>query len=181
MPFLGLLFLILIIAFFPYIKRAYFRARFLNRLKTECAKRRYRVENIGGIASYFKNFSDSFDVLVDTGKSVHLIKLWNETYKNTNTIFMPNGVVYKRRKVVDVFGEGGKRTHAVLESSDGRLSIKDPRIPASRAVSKYFVVDNATSFYKYSGTATEKLQAGDELYGMRFSSAAYVLKTISKS
>ncbi|MBO7250371.1 MAG: hypothetical protein J6V42_03755 [Clostridia bacterium] len=181
MPFLGLLFLILIVAFFPYIKRAYFRYRFLNRLKTECAKRRYRVENIGGIASYFKNFSRGFDVLVDTGKTVHAIKFWNETYKNTNTIFMPNGVVYKRRKVVDVFGEGGKRTHAVLESSDGRLALKDPKIPASRTLSKYFVLDSASSFYQFIGTSTEKVKAGDMLYGMRVSSAAYVLKTISKS
>ncbi len=181
MLFLILLFLILFLIFFPYIKRASFRCRFLRKLKTECAKKRYRVENIGGVSVYFKNFSEEFDVLVDTGKSVHALKFWNEAYKNTNTIFMPNGVVYKRRKVVDVFGEGGKRTHAVLESSDGRLSLKDPKIPSNRTLNKYFLIDNAASFYHYSGTAAERLKSGDMLYGMRVSSAAYILKMISKS
>lgn len=178
---LGLFFLILFIIFFPYIKRAYFRCRFLRGLKTECAKRRYRVENIGGIASYFKNFSRGFDVLVDTGKTVYAIKFWNEAYKNTNTIFMPNGVVYKRRKVVDVFGEGGKRSHAVLESSDGRLSLKDPKSPSNRTINRYFVIDSDTSIFSYSGSSTERIKWGDMLYGMRVSSAAYILKMISKS
>ena len=153
----------------------------MSDLKKECAKKKYRVENLNGISSYFKNFSEEFDITVDTGKTVYAFKFWDASYKNTNVIFMPNGTVYKRKKVVDVFGDDGKRTHTVLETKEGRLVLKDVVYPTGRVLNKYLLVDRSGSFYRYTENNTVKLQVKDTLYDMTVSSRENVIEMISRS
>ena len=171
--------LILFLLFFPYIKRAFSRARFLHILKRECALKRYKVKRLSFFALYFCNFSPGFDVEVDTGKHLYAIKLWDEAQRNTNVIFAPGGRVYKRRKVVDVFGNEGKRSHSVLESTAGIFALAKLKTDADRYTRKYFLADGIANIYRYDGKDIVKIKKGEELYGMTVLLRTDILKNIS--
>ena len=178
--FILILFLaILILLFFPYLKRAISRARFIGVLKRECTLKRYKVKKHGFFSLYFCNFSNSFDMEIDTGKHLYAVKLWDEAQKNTNIIFAPGGRVYKRRKVVDVFGDEGKKSHSVLESRAGNLSIAKAKSEENKYTRKYLLLDGVTNIYKYDGKDTVKIQKGEEIYGMTVLSRTDILKNIS--
>ena len=178
--FIFILFLaILILLFFPYIKRAFRRARFISVLKRECALKRYRIKKRGFFSLYFRNFSDSFDMEVYTGKHLYAIKLWDEAQKNTNIIFGPRGRVHKRRKVVDVFGDEGKRSHTVLESKLGEFALALADDGEKNYTRKYLLFDGITNIYRYDGKEIVRVKRGDELYGMTVLLRADILKNIS--
>ena len=171
--------LILFLLFFPYIKRAFGRARFLRALKKACLLKRYKLKKRGFFSLYFSNLSKDFDIEIDTGKHLFAIKLWDEAQKNTNIIFAAGGRVYKRRKIEDVFGEDGKKTHSVLESKAGVFALAKNAPNAKKYTRKYFLLDGMTNIYKYDGKESTRIQKGDELYGMTVLLRTDILKNIS--
>lgn len=177
--FVILLLLILFLLFFPYIKRAFGRASFLRTLKKQCLLKRYRLKKRGFLSLYFCNFSDHFDLEIDTGKHLFAIKLWDEERKNTNIIFTSGGRVYKRRKVVDVFGEDGQKTHSVLESKAGVFTLAKDNPDAKKYTCKYLLLDGMANVYKYDGKESTRIKRGDELYGMTVLLRTDILRNIS--
>lgn len=177
--FVILLLLILFMLFFPYVMRAYGRASFLRALKRECLLKRYKLKKRGFFSLYFCNISDHFDVEIDTGKHLFAIKLWDEERKNTNIIFASGGRVYKRRKVVNVFGEDGQKTHSVLESKVGIFTLAKDKSDAKKYTRKYLLVDGIANIYKYDGKESIRVKRGDEIYGMTVLLRSDILKNIS--
>lgn len=177
--FVVLLLLILFLLFFPYLKRAFGRAGFLRALKKECLLKRYKLKKRGFFSLYFCNFSDDFDIEIYTGKNIFAIKLWDEAQKNTNVIFAAGGRVYKRRKVVDVFGDDGKKTHSVLESKAGILALAKDNPDAKKYTRKYLLMDGVTNIYKYDGKESVRIKRGDDLYGMTVILREDMIKMVS--
>lgn len=177
--FIILLLLILFLLFFPYIRRALGRASFLRALKRECLLKHYKLKTKGFFSLYFCNFSNRFDVEINTGKHLFAIKLWDEAQKNTNIIFAAGGRVYKRRKIVDVFGEEGQKTHSVLESKAGIFTLEKDNSDTTKYTRKYLILDGMTNIYKYDGKESIRIKRGDELYGMTVLLRTDILKNIS--
>ena len=177
--FVLLLLLIPLLFFFPYIKRATGRAGFIRALKKECLLKHYRMKKKGFVSLYFCNLSDDFDIEIDTGKQTFAIKLWGEERKNTNVVFAPGGRVYKRRKVLDVFGEDGKKTHTVLESKYGVFGLAKKEGDAKKYTRQFFLLDGTANIYKYDGKESTRIKRGDELYGMTVLLRTDILKNIS--
>ena len=166
MWFLILFFLIAFLFLFPYIKRAFERGGFVRRLKKECLLKKYKLKKMSLFSLYFCNFSDNFDIEIDTGKSLYAVKLWDDAQRSSNTIFAQGGRVYKRRKVVDVFGEDGKRTHSVVESKLGVLNISKQNQKSDKYTQKYLLLDKTENLYKYDGKEICRIKKGDDVYGM---------------
>ena len=175
----ALFLLILFLIFFQYLKRAFSRARFVSAMKRECALKRYKLKKLGFFSLYFKNFSGGFDMEVDTGRHLYAIKLWDEAQKNANIIFTPGGRVYKRRKVTDVFGDEGQRSHSVLESKIGTLKLADGAEKGATYTRRYLLFDGIANIYSYDGNDTARVKRGDELYGMTVLLRTDILKNIS--
>ena len=171
--------LIIALLFFPYIRRAFSRARFWRNFKNECILKRYRTRRLSFFAFYFCNLSDKFDIEVNTGRHLFAIKLWDEAGKNTNVIFAPGGRVYRRQKVADVFGKDGKKSHSVLESKVGVFALAKPRANDKKYACKYLITDGAANIYIYDGKEGTKVRNGGELYGMTLLLRTDILKNIS--
>lgn len=178
--FIFILFLLIIFLLcLPYIKRAFGRARFIRELRRACLLKRYKLKKRSFFSLYFCNLSDKFDIEIDTGKHLFAIKLWDEAQKNTNIIFAEGGRVYKRRKVVDVFGEDGKKTHSVLESKAGILALAKDNGDTKKYTRKYLLLDGIANIYKYDGKDSIRVKRGDEIYGMTVLLRSDILKNIS--
>jgi hypothetical protein len=177
--FVLILLIILLLFFFPYIKRAFGRAGFIGALKKECLLKRYKLKKKGFFSLYFCNLSDDFDIEIDTGKQLFAIKLWDGERKNTNVVFAPGGRVYRRRKVVDVFGDGRQKTHTVLESKYGVFELAKGSSDANKYTRRFLVLDGTANMYRYDGKESARIKRGDELYGMTVILRTDILKNIS--
>ena len=68
--------------------------------------------------------------------------------------------------MTDVFGEDGQRSHSVLESKVGVLTLGDGTEKASKYTRRYLLFDGIANIYSYDGKDTARVKRGDELYGM---------------
>ena len=87
--------------------------------------------------------------------------------------------MYKRRKVVDVFGEDGKKTHSVLESKVGIFALAKDNRDTKKYTRKYLLLDGIANIYKYDGKESIRVKRGDEIYGMTVLLRSDILKNIS--
>ncbi len=162
-----LVLLIAAVVFLPYIKRALGRAALIRKLKKLCALSKYRLKVRNLFSALFRNFSDGYDLTVDTGKTLYAVKLWDEVYKNSSVVFGSDMRVRLRRKIPDTFGSGNKRSHRISERELGTF----PRIPTpaedGRGTVRILVMHPKGASVMYSdGSEIRKVHSKDRLYGM---------------
>ena len=159
--------LIAALIFFPYLRRAVQRLLLLRELKRLCALSKYRLKVEKPLAALFKNFSDTYDFTVDTGKTVYAVKLWDEIYRHSVTVFGADGSVKIMRKVQDTFGENNRKTHRISERELGGFPRLAEPSAEKRQVVRIFSPEPVKIKMLYSdGGTTKELCAKDRLYGM---------------
>ena len=163
---LVLLFLLAVV-FFPYIKRATERVIFFKRLKKQCALRKYKLNIQKPMSALFKNFSDKYDFVLDTGMVLYAVKMWDELYRHTSVVFHSDRSVTLRRKIPEPFGNENKRAHKTTERTLGKFAKLVPPSVESRKTISVFVVHptDAKLLYSNGGEICE-IHSRDRLYGM---------------
>ncbi len=175
------LLLILLICLSPYLVRVTQRVFFLVRLRRICRLKRYKIRTANIFCLLFRNMSRTYDLTVDTGKTIYCVKLWSEFYRNTNIIFNGSHAVLRRKKASEIFGNNGKMNHSVYEKLLGRLVILPPENKYGRRESHVFIFfGRDISFYYHDGNCIERLSIGDKLYGMTLVSEKIFLCEIGK-
>ncbi len=172
---------VLAILLMPYIKRAWERGSFIRSLRKVCALKKYKLEIANPFSAYFKNFSDTYDVTVDTGRVLYAVKFWNEYYKNSNLVFSKTRKVMRRNKSPEVFGKGEKMTHRISEKYLGRLPELAGVERENRKTVSFFLINmRHTSVWRFDGKEAVKLNVGDKIYDMTVISHKIFLDNIGR-
>ena len=162
-----LVLLIAAVILFPYIKRAVDRVAFISELKKLCALRRYRLKLLKPVAAIIKNFSDGYDLTVDTGDTVYAVKLWDVVYDRSSIVFGADRRVRSRRKIQDVFGDKNRKAHILSEREIGVFpNFKAPVSENRRTVCILAVKMSGSKMLYSDENGTRELCPKDRLYGM---------------
>ena len=160
----------------PYINRAIRRGRLIRKLKKICALKKYKLELSNPFCVYFRNFSEKYDLTVDTGKVFYAVKFFDEYYQNSSFVFSGSRKVSRLIRNSGVFTQNDKHTSERYVGSFCKL-VGGHR--SGRREFELLLVDTeATAIFFSEGERAEKLKEGDGLYGMTLISPKRFLEGI---
>ena len=161
----------------PYITRAIYRGRTVRRLKKICALKKYRLKVSNPFSSYFRNFSDKYDLTVNTGKTVYAVKFFDEYYQNSTFVFREDRRVIRAESSSEIFDQTKRRRS---EREIGVFPKLSCDCAGKREVRLLLLdADSIEVLLEENGKA-KRLKEGDELYGMRLASHSSFLKVIGR-
>ena len=161
----------------PYITRAIHRGRTVRRLKKICALKKYRLKVSNPFSSYFRNFSDKYDLTVNTGKTVYAVKFFDEYYQNSTFVFCEDRRVIRAESSSEIFDQTKRRR---ADREIGVFPELSCDCAGKREVRLFLLdADSIEVLLEENGKA-KRLKEGDMLYGMRLTSHAAFLKVIGR-
>lgn len=151
----------------PYITRAICRGKTIRTLRKICTLKKYKLEISNPFFVYFRNFSKTYDLTVDTGKVLYAVKFWDEYYKNSTFLFNDTRSVSREIKDSYVFERNQKHTSERRLGKFHKLSCDSQ---GRREISLLLVGSEYTEIFFSDGGSIQKLSEGDLLYGLRLTS-----------